>query len=72
MAGWENDIIAFRKFNRIRNSLVHQGNSNLDLQVPVSEDEVRQLEDLAERYVSLALFGDGRVYTSQYRPSLKE
>lgn len=72
MSGWENDIIAFRKFNRIRNSLVHQGDSNLDLQVPVSEDEVRQLEDLAERYVSLALFGDGRVYTSQYRPTFKE
>jgi hypothetical protein len=69
MAGWENDVIAFRKFNRIRNHLVHQGDSNLDLQVPVSEDEVRQLEDLTERYVSLALFGDGRVYTSRYRPT---
>jgi len=72
MPGWENDVSAFRMFNRVRNTLVHQGDSNLDLQVSVSEDEIRQLEDLTERYVSFALFGDGKVYTSQYRNTTRD
>jgi hypothetical protein len=71
MAGWENDILAFRKFNRFRNNLIHGGDSNLDLEVTVSEDEIRQLEDLAERYVSWALFRDGLVYKSQFRPEVR-
>ena len=67
MPGWEQDVTAFRKFNRIRNSLMHQGEPGVQLVVSVSDEEVRQLEDLTERYVSYKLFGDGVVYSTRWR-----
>ena len=66
MPGWEADIAAFGRFNSIRNGLLHRGEQKVSLQVPV-EDDVRQLKDMAERYVSYALFGDGAVYQSTWR-----
>lgn len=52
LPGWENDIQAFRQFNRIRNGLIHRGDPNVRIHVTISENEVRALEDLTERYVN--------------------
>lgn len=68
-AGWQSDVKAFHKFNRIRNSLIHRARGNVELQVSVADEEIRTLEDLVERYVSYFLFGDGRVYQSRWRPT---
>jgi len=70
MPGWENDVAVFKKFYRIRNGLIHHGNTNIKLHIPIGE-EIRALEDLSERYVNYALFGDTAVYQSefQHRPS---
>jgi hypothetical protein len=67
MPGWERDVAAFRRFNATRNSLLHRGEAEVHLAVPVGEDEVRQLQDLVERYVSYRLFGDATVYSSCHR-----
>jgi hypothetical protein len=62
LPGWRRDVTAFRRFCRMRNLLVHAGKKGLEPRVTVGADEVRTLEDIAERYVSLALFGDANVY----------
>jgi hypothetical protein len=67
MPGWEQDAEAFAKFNRTRNLLLHRGEPSVELIVDVSEEEVRQLEDLVERYVCFALFGDAAVYQTRNR-----
>lgn len=69
--GWTSDIHAFKRFNRIRNSMIHHGEKKVEMIVTVSEDEIRQIEDLAERYVSKVLFGDGLVYPSSWRSHVK-
>jgi len=73
LAGFENHIVAFKRFNKIRNKLLHQGDPNVKLEVPVSdedlEQEIQQLEDLVERYVSWTLFRDQVVYPSTWRKS---
>jgi hypothetical protein len=66
--GWQSDVAAFSRFNRIRNALLHRGDPSVRLHISVSEDEVRTLEDIVERYVSYAIFGDGVVYKSRWRP----
>ncbi len=69
--GWESDVVAFKRFNRIRNGILHRGDRDIATQVPVGgeiKEESRQLEDLAERYVSWSLFRDGEPYRSRYRP----
>jgi hypothetical protein len=65
--GWEVDVVAFKRFNSIRNKLLHKGEQQVRLTVSLSE-ETRELQDIAERYVSWALFKDGVVYPSQWRP----
>lgn len=67
MVGWEGDILAFKKFNNMRNALLHRGQVNITTRITVHEEEVRDLEDLVERYISFGLFGDGRVYQSRFR-----
>jgi len=67
IAGWELDVTAFRRFNRIRNLLLHSGREPASSHLDLGED-TRTLEDLVERYVSLSLFGDPHVYTNQWRP----
>ena len=52
----EADVEAFKKFNRIRNALLHRGEGNVELQVTVGQDQTQQLEDLVERYIHFALF----------------
>jgi len=65
MPGYENDKTAFKMFNRIRNGLLHRGDPNVRIHVPVGED-VQALEDLTERYVNFYLFGDTHVYQSTF------
>lgn len=67
MPGWQADVEAFRRFNNLRNKLLHRGVRAVSLQVPISEDATRYLEDIVERYVSYATFGDARVYPSRWR-----
>jgi len=67
MPHWEQDIEAFCKFNKMRNRLLHHGENALSLAVEV-EAGVQPLEDLVERYISKALFGDGQVYATRWRP----
>ncbi len=68
MLGWQKDVLAFKKFNSMRNALLHRGHNKITTRITLSEGEVRDLEDLVERYVSFMLFGDGRVYPSRFRP----
>lgn len=64
----EADVEAFREFNRIRNALIHRGETKVKLHVKdPDKEEVSALQDIAERYVSYALFGDFRVYNSRGR-----
>ena len=68
MPGWENDIRAFKMFNRIRNSLIHRGDPKVRIHVSVGAEETLALEDLTERYVNYYLFRDSAVYQSRYSP----
>lgn len=67
LTGYENDVVAFRKFNKIRNSLLHRGDPNIKLTVSVGEEDTQQLEDLVERYISWILFRDKIVYQTRFR-----
>lgn len=67
-AGWEADVVAFSHFNKMRNDLVHRGDTSISLHSTPNDNDLRTLEDIAERYVSYALFGDGKVYQSRFRP----
>ncbi len=71
MPGWENDIQAFKKFNRIRNSLIHRGDPKVKIHVSVGAEETQALEDLTERYVNYYLFQDTAVYQSRFLPRPK-
>lgn len=54
IVGWELDISAFGHFNSIRNRILHRGDTKIDMIMPAEseiEEESRQLEDLAERYI---------------------
>jgi hypothetical protein len=70
--GWEADVVAFKRFNSMRNKLLHRGDPNVRLATPISDEEIRHLEDIAERYISWALFGDGVVYPSRWRAQRKK
>ncbi len=69
--GWENDIVAFQRFNSMRNKLLHHGDWKVKLAMLVGEKEIheetRNLQDLVERYVNWVLFGDDIVYPSKWR-----
>jgi len=65
--GWELDVEAFKKYNRMRNLLLHAGNRNVRSHINF-EENTRTLEDLVERYVSIALLGSPDVYQSRWRP----
>lgn len=71
LPGWKNDIQAFKKFNRIRNNLLHRGDPNIRIHVSVGEEEMLALEDLTERYVNYFLFHDTVVYQSRFLPRPK-
>jgi hypothetical protein len=66
----EADIVAFRRFNDIRNKLLHEGRKDVRLVLGSkgsASDPEQGLEDLVERYVSWALFQDTSVYPSHWR-----
>ncbi|MBI2884262.1 MAG: hypothetical protein HYY11_10240 [Candidatus Methylomirabilis oxyfera] len=65
--GWELDSEAFKKYNRMRNLLLHAGHRNVRSHINF-EKNTRTLEDLVERYVSIALLGSPDVYPSRWRP----
>jgi hypothetical protein len=67
MPGWEIDVKAFKKFNRMRNLLLHAADKNVRSHINF-EENTRTLEDLVERYVSVALLGSSDVYQSKWRP----
>ena len=58
----EADILAFRRFNRLRNGLLHRGEPKVQLHVEDPDTEqVGGIQDIAERYISKAVFGDFNV-----------
>lgn len=65
--GWEADVEVFKKYNRMRNLLVHAGRKDIRTHINI-EEETRTLEDLVERYLSVALLGNHDVYPSRWRP----
>lgn len=58
LAGWEEDIVVFKKFNGIRSALMHRGQKPEDLRVTVGKEDVRTLQSIVERYVNYQLFAD--------------
>jgi hypothetical protein len=70
MPGWETDIEAFQKFNRMRNILLHGADKEVHQKLTVGEKEVRTLSDLVERYINYFLFKDNNVYQSRWRPKI--
>jgi hypothetical protein len=72
LPGWEADIEAFRKFNRMRNVLLHGADNTVQQTLSVGEKEVRTLSDLVERYVNYFFFKDNKVYQSRWRPKIGE
>jgi hypothetical protein len=64
---WEEDVEAFKAFNRDRNRLLHRGHDRIRLSVQLEENEIRRMQDLVERYVSGRLFGDENIYPSSFR-----
>jgi hypothetical protein len=70
MPNWQGDVEVFRRFNKIRNDLVHHGQAKVKLVIAiptVGEDELQSLEELVERYVNYRLFYDTMVYQSHWR-----
>ena len=68
LPGWEKDAVAFKRFNRIRNRLIHQGIPRADLFVSAGKEEVAALEDIAERYVARYVGQQSAsVYDSRFR-----
>ncbi|HUV63084.1 MAG TPA: hypothetical protein VMW24_04245 [Sedimentisphaerales bacterium] len=71
LPGWEADIEAFKRFKRMRNTLLHGSDKDVQQRLSVGQEEVRTLEDLVERYVNYALFRDNNVYRSRWRPGVR-
>ena len=66
--GWEADVTVFKKYNRMRNLLLHAGQRDIRTHINI-EEETRTLEDLVERYLSVAFLGGHEVYPSRWRPA---
>ncbi len=69
--GWETDVVDFKEYNRMRNLLFHAGRKDIRTHINI-EKETRTLEDLVERYLSVALLGNHDVYPSRRRHSRKQ
>jgi hypothetical protein len=73
LAGWEQDITEFGRLNKIRNGLIHRGDTKLRLPESThlpSLDEVAALQRLVERYVSFTLFGVDAVVPGRMEDTL--
>ena len=64
--GWEQDVESLGVLNTRRNAMVHRGARQVTTHVAVSDEEVRTLEDIVERYISLACYGDANVYRTSW------
>ena len=53
---WQIDCEAFKRFNGMRNALVHRGEKGMAQYVSVSNNQVVDLQELVERYVRWMLF----------------
>jgi len=82
LAGWEQDVKAFRKFNRMRNELFHGRSTRVTelIDIPGEDSQAgddqtseidskttAKLEDIVERYLCKAIFGDQTIYESFWR-----
>ena len=72
LQGWKNDIKAFKKFNHMRNILIHGASKAVQQKLSVGDEEVRTLSDLVERYVNYFFFKDNNVYRSRWRPEIRD
>lgn len=72
LSGWESDIQAFKKFQYMRNMLLHGRDKKVEHNITIREEEARTLQDIVERYVNFCLFRDNNVYRSRWRPSIDE
>ncbi len=50
------DIAAFKKFNRMRNALLHQGKNQITERIMIEERETVSLQGLTEKYVCASIF----------------
>lgn len=64
---WERDVIAFSKYNKIRNDIVHRGATDIQFSQMTADTSLPSLENLSEKYLSHALFGDSILYLSRVR-----
>lgn len=67
LPGWESDVEAFSHYNKTRNGIVHRGQTDIRLHLENVKAELPHLKDLAERYISHAIFGDANVYVDRLR-----
>ena len=72
LPGWKSDIEAFKKYQIMRNMLLHGRDTNVEHNITIREEEVRTLQDTVERYVNFCLFRDNNVYRSRWRQSIDE
>ena len=64
------DIQAFGRFTKFRNDLIHQGKENVQLSIPntnMDDKDLLALEDIVERYISYQVYGDANIYQSHWR-----
>jgi hypothetical protein len=57
LRGWRGDLAAFRRFNIVRNDLLHRGEQDPLANAVVGEREVLSLADVVHRYVGRELYG---------------
>jgi hypothetical protein len=67
LPGWENDIQAFKRFNHMRNILLHGADKAIQQRISIGDEEVRTLSDIVERYINYFFFKDNNVYQSRRR-----
>lgn len=56
LPGLENDIEAFKKFNKIRNGLLHRGKRDIQLSVLITGDDTKSLDQLVQKYLKWFFF----------------
>ncbi|MGC4100849.1 hypothetical protein [Ferruginibacter sp.] len=54
--GWENDIVDFERFYKIRNQLLHQGDSSIAKTPFATNKDLEELETLTHKYANWALY----------------
>ncbi len=65
--GSDSDTLAFKKFNKMRNDLVHRAKHGTSTVMNAGDGSIADLEDIVERYVSYRLWSDMNVYPSFHR-----